>query len=410
MKVALIHDWLTGMRGGERCLEAFLHIYPEADIFTLVHVPGATSTLIDSRVRRVSFLNWIPGIRKLYRAFLPVYPLAVASFNLKGYDLVISLSHAAAKNVRVPDGIPHVCYCFTPMRYIWDQARAYLPGMTFILAQPFVQLLRWWDVRGARRVTQFVAISQFVAARIRSFYKRDALVIAPPVRMRSEVQHSLTPHEEAIFAKQTKPFFLCAGALVPYKRIDVAVEAFRRLGLQLWVVGGGPQEAVLKRGASSNVRFFGRVSEAFLWECYRRCEALVFPGIEDFGIVPVECLASGRPVIGIDAGGIRESAGGVKTDGRSDLVRINPYGVFIHKRAHGDPSALVEAVQAYLRIKAKFDPAVLIERARDFSYGTFFGAWDRLVPEGSYPHEGAHSSLEASNREDRRSRAQGERC
>jgi len=259
-------------------------------------------------------------------------------------------------------------------------------------------------------VTQFIAISQFVAARIRSFYKRDALVIAPPVRMRSEVQHSLTPLEEGIFAKQTKPFFLCAGALVPYKRIDVAVEAFRRLGLQLWVVGGGPQEAALRKGAPSNVRFFGRVSEAFLWECYRRCEALVFPGIEDFGIVPVECLASGRPVIAVDAGGIRESVGGVKSDGRSDLVRVNPYGVFIHKRAHGDPRALIEAVQAYLRIKAKFDPAVLIERARDFSYGTFFSAWDRLVPEGEPPRASSLSSQEPSNRDDRRSQAQGERC
>lgn len=379
MRVALIHDWLTGMRGGERCLDAFLRLYPNADIFTLVHVPGTTTEQIDSRVKQESFLGRIPGIRRNYRLFLPLFPFAVASFDLRGYDLVVSLSHAAAKNVRVPAGIPHVCYCFTPMRYIWDQARSYLPGAAFYLAQPLLQVLRWWDRRGARRVGHFVAISQFVAARIRRFYGRDAVVIPPPVRMRSEMGGVLTREEREVFAEAAQPFFLCAGALVPYKRIEVAVEAFRRLGMPLWIVGGGPEERKIREMAPPNVKVFGRVSEAFLWECYSRCEALVFPGIEDFGIVPVECMASGRPVIAVNAGGIRESLGLAPRSGDSVLVHRNPYGVFIHKRGHGDPCALVEAVSLYCGSRGDFSPNVLAARAEAFSYSTFFASWQEFA-------------------------------
>ncbi len=380
MRVALVHDWLTGMRGGERCLEAFLCLYPDADIFTLVHVPGTTSAQIDSRVVRVSFLNRIPGIRRLYRLLLPLYPLAAASFDFRGYDLVVSLSHAAAKNVLVPKGIPHVCYCFTPMRYIWDQAKSYLRGPAFVLAQPIVQLLRLWDRRGAKRVDHFVAISQFIAARIRRYYGREACVIPPPVRMAHEAAASLSSEESAFLGTfGHERFFLCAGALVPYKRIDVAIEAFRALGLPLWVIGTGPQERALRAMAPDNVRFLGRASEALLWECYRRCEALVFPGIEDFGIVPVECMASGRPVIAIDAGGIRESIGDERLSGDSDLVRSNACGVFIPKRLHGDPQALQEAVRAYRKAQGSFSAHSLRLAAGRFSHQHFFAAWDDFM-------------------------------
>jgi glycosyltransferase involved in cell wall biosynthesis len=229
------------MRGGERCLEAFLCIYPDADIFTLVHVPGTTSPQIDSRVRVTSFLSRIPGIKRLYKAFLPLYPLAARSFDLSGYDLVISLSHAAAKNVRVPEGVQHVCYCFTPMRYIWDQAAAYLRGVKYLCALPLITLLRRWDTNGSQRVSHFVAISTFISARIRRFYGRGSTVIAPPVRMSDEVSFGLTSEEAAFFDRHPEPFFLCAGALVPYKKIDVAVKAFNQLSPPLWVVGGGPE-------------------------------------------------------------------------------------------------------------------------------------------------------------------------
>lgn len=381
MRVALVHDWLTGMRGGERCLEAFLCIYPQADIFTLVHVPGKTSSQIDQRVKVTSFLNKVPRIERLYKAFLPLYPLAIRSFDFTGYDLVISLSHAAAKNVYVPPGIPHVCYCFTPMRYVWDQASAYLRGVKYVCALPLISLLRRWDAQGAKRVSHFIGISTFIGARIRRFYGRSSTVIAPPVRMSDEVSFDLTPEEREFFERHPEPFFLCAGALVPYKKIDVAVKAFNQLGRPLWVVGGGPEQPALEAIAGPNVRILGRVSEAFLWECYRRCRALIFPGIEDFGIVPVECLSAGRPVIGIDAGGLRESVVGFRPWQGSNLVPTEHTGIFVPKDKCGDVTALVEAVRTFSDVEQRFDPATLKSRARQFSYPNFFKAWTSFLEE-----------------------------
>lgn len=381
MRVALVHDWLTGMRGGERCLEAFLCIYPNADIFTLVHISGSTSAQIDARVKVTSFLSKIPAIKRWYKVFLPLYPLAARSFDFTGYDLVVSLSHAAAKNVRVPEGVPHVCYCFTPMRYIWDQAAAYLRGVKYLCALPLITLLRRWDSNGAQRVSHFIAISTFISARIRKFYGRASAIIAPPVRMSDELLLSLTSDERSFFDRHPEPFFLCAGALVPYKKIDVAVKAFNELSLPLWVVGGGPEQAALETLAGPTVRVLGRVSEAFLWECYRRCRALIFPGIEDFGIVPVECLSAGRPVIGIDAGGLRESVVGWRPWLGSNLVPTEHTGVFLPKDRCGDPDALVEAVQTFSIVEGNFNAATLKNRARRFSYDHFFKAWSAFLGE-----------------------------
>jgi glycosyltransferase involved in cell wall biosynthesis len=393
MKVALVHDWLTGMRGGERCLEAFLCLYPKADIFTLVHVPGATSPQIDARVRATSILGKIPGIAKRYRSCLPLYPLAAASLNLSGYDLVISLSHAAAKNVKVPAGVPHVCYCFTPMRYVWDQAPQYFRGVSRYVAQPLLRLLRAWDVRGAARVTHFVAISSFVAARIRRFYRRNAEIISPPVRLPHEMAPTLSLAEASFFRDHPESFFLCAGALVPYKRIEVAVQAFSMLNLPLWVLGSGSELERLEAQAGPTVRFLGQVSDPFLWECYRRCRALVFPGIEDFGIVPVECMASGRPVIGVDAGGLRDSVVGLRPWIRSNLVSKDECGVFIPKKGYGDPKALAEAVLIFCHEEHRFDPAAARRQAAHFSYANFFQSWEAFADRvGIYPGVGPASS------------------
>ena len=374
MKVALIHDWLTGMRGGERCLEAFLKLYPDADIFTLVHVPGRTSSLIDSRVKEVSFLNGIPGIARLYRAFLPLFPFAVSSLNVKGYDLVISLSHAVAKNVRVEPGVPHVCYCFTTMRYIWDQAATYFSGIKYLLVLPLIYAFRWWDVRCAKQVTEFVAISSFISARIRRFYGRRSVVIPPPVRMGVGNDVSLSSAERERF-ENCPPFFLCAGALVPYKRVDVAVDACSRLGVSLWVVGKGPEMERLKKRAGPSVRFFGHVSEAFLWEAYKRCEALLFPGIEDFGIVPVECLASGRPVIAIEAGGASETVQGWSFSRDSAPVEGRYSGLFVPKHDVGSVDAFAEAIEVFRRNKTSFCRKSMVMNAQQFSYGLFFERW-----------------------------------
>lgn len=375
MKVALVHDWLTGMRGGERCLEAFVRLYPEADIHTLVHVPGSTTPEIDSRVRGRSVLNRIPGIGSRYRALLPLFPLAALTLDLSKYDLVISLSHAAAKNVRVRPGVPHICYCFTPMRYIWDQAPNYFRGATLLLAQPFIWLLRRWDRRGADRVTEFVAISNFVAARIRKFYGRRAKVIPPPVRMENEVNRTLTSEERALFEARPEPFFLCAGALVPYKRIEVALEAFNALNLPLWIVGKGSELASLQAKAGPSIRFLGHASEAVLWESYRRCRALIFPGIEDFGIVPVECLASGRPVIGVQAGGVSETVQGPVIGDNATPIPAGASGVLIPKSKCGSAAELQRAIRFFCENAERFKPEDAKARALEFSYDRFFASW-----------------------------------
>lgn len=390
MRVAIVHDWLTGMRGGERCLEAFLRLYPSADIFTLVHVPGATTAEIDSRVRKVSFLNRVPNIARFYRALLPLFPLASRSFDLSGYDLVISLSHAAAKNVRVPKGVPHICYCFSPMRYIWDQAPAYFKGVTFYLAQPLVWILRRWDRRGAQGVTEFVAISSFVAARIRRFYGRRAVVLPPPARMASDVDNRLTSEELDVLNSQREPFFLCAGALVPYKRVDVAIEACEKLGVPLWVLGDGPERTVLEARAGKKTRFFGYVSEGFLWESYRRCRALLFPGIEDFGIVPVECLASGKPVIAIQAGGVSETVVGIPVGAQADSGGKDVSGVMLPKSALGSASEFAKAIDFFRRNEGLFNSETIRRNAQRFDYATFFENWRRFakrvnIPEGAIP-------------------------
>ncbi|MDP1591074.1 MAG: glycosyltransferase, partial [Prosthecobacter sp.] len=300
MKVALVHDWLTGMRGGERCLLAFLRLYPRADIFTLLHLPGRTSAGIDERVRGTSFLQRLPGIAKYYRLCLPLFPLAVRGFDFTGYDLVISLSHSAVKNIRVPAGCVHVSYCFTPMRYIRDQAWQYF-GLATPFLWPVLALLRRWDRRGAQGPDAFVAISRFIAARIRHFYGRDSEVIYPPVDTSWIARAGSGSRGRA---------FLYAGALVPYKRPELIVRAFNELAEPLWVVGSGPLLSRLKRIAGPNIHFFGQVSDAELSRFSAECRALIFPVREDFGMVPIECLAAGRPVIGLYEGALRETLRG----------------------------------------------------------------------------------------------------
>jgi glycosyltransferase involved in cell wall biosynthesis len=197
--------------------------------------------------------------------------------------------------------------------------------------------------------------------------------------MQHEVQADLTESEERFLDQHPEPFFLCAGALVPYKRIDVAVEAFNQLGVPLWVVGGGPELEALRANANINIRFLGHVSEAFLWECYRRCRALIFPGVEDFGIVPIECLASGRPVIGIQAGGIAETVDGYLLEGADARVDLSLYsGVFVPRSDFGSPAALRKAVEFFCQHEREVIPDIARARARSFSYSQFFQNWRRF--------------------------------
>jgi len=302
-RVALVHDWLTGMRGGEKCLEILCELLPQADLFTLVHVPGSVSRRIEARRITTSFVQHLPAAARGYRRYLPLFPAAIERFDLGAYDLVVSSSHCVAKGVRPRPGAVHVCYCYTPMRYVWDQFDAYFgPGRADPLTRVAARLARGplqrWDVASAPRVGRFVAISEFVRQRIRRYYDRDAEVVYPPVDCSAFEPDARGPED----------YFLAASAFAGYKRLDVAIEAARRAGVRLLVVGQGPDAERLQRGAAgSRVEFLPWQSDAALAQLMARCRALLFPGEEDFGITPVECMAAGRPVIAYGAGGALET-------------------------------------------------------------------------------------------------------
>jgi len=301
-RTALVHDWLTGMRGGEKVLELLCELLPGADLFTLIHVPGSVSAAIERHPIRASRLQRLPGVRRYYRWLLPWMPAAIEALDFSAYDLVVSSSHCVAKGARPRRGAPHLCYCHTPMRYVWDLAELYFPPHRF--APPLRRLIGWqlerlrrWDRRSAARVTDFVANSAFVAERIRRHYGRAADVIHPPV-------------DTDFFTPASSPradYFLVVAALVPYKRVELALEACAARRLPLVVAGDGPERRRLEGRAGPQARFTGRVSDSELRELYRGCRALIFPAIEDFGIVPLEANACGKPVIALAQGGALES-------------------------------------------------------------------------------------------------------
>ena len=370
-RVALVHDWLTGMRGGERCLEVFGELFPAADLYTLLHVPGSVSPAIENRRIVTSFIQRLPQAERRYRRYLPLFPAAVRAFDLRGYDLVLSSSHAVAKSVRVPAGALHVCYCFTPMRYVWDLYGDYFgprSGLaTRLLMPPVAAWLRRWDRRTAAGVHQFVAISRFVADRIRRAYGRDADVIYPPVDV-SRFRVDEAPGE----------FYLVVSALTPYKRVDLAVEACNRLGRRLVVVGTGPEDRRLRALAGPTVELLGWRDDAQTAELYARCRALLFPPLEDFGITPLEAMAAGRPVIAFGEGGARET---VVPPGEGEP----PTGLFF---AHQTVEDLVDAIRRFEASAHQFEPKALRRRAEAFDRPLFrerVHAYLRARVEGSTP-------------------------
>jgi len=288
------------MRGGEKVLEALLEIFPEATIYTLFHEPGKVSSLIESHRIVTSWLNRIPGVRRHYRNLLPIFPAAIDSFDLSGYQLVISSSHAVAKGVRAPNGT-HVCYCHTPMRYVWDAEDDYAfdPVRRIALNSIRTRLQRW-DCEASARVDHFIANSQFVRERIHSYYGRDAEVIHPPV------DTAYFAASEANVADQREDFYLAAGALVRYKRFDLIVEAFNRLDRRLVIAGGGAELDRLRKMSATNVDILGWVSNERLRHLYRTAKAMIVAAREDFGIVAVEAQSCGCPVIAFGAGGSPE--------------------------------------------------------------------------------------------------------
>jgi glycosyltransferase involved in cell wall biosynthesis len=349
--IALVHDWLTGMRGGEKCLEALCELYPDAPIFTLLHHPGSVSPTIESHNIRTSFVQRLPFTRDRYRNYLPLFPHAIEQFDLSGFDLVISSSHCVAKGVRTPPETVHICYCHTPMRYIWNQYDEYFgPGRASLVTRAamgaLVGRLRAWDIRTAARPHRYIANSRNVRDRIRTLYRRDAEVIYPPVNV-----------AEAAASFRDDGYFLMITAMVPYKRVDLAIQAFNRLRERLILVGTGPELPALRTMAGPHVEFRGWTSDVEIHELLAGCRAVIFPGEEDFGIVPVEAMAHGKPVVALSRGGALETVreGG---DGAT--------GVFFDEQT---PEALMDAVA---RLKASaFDPAAIRNSVAGFDKQEF---------------------------------------
>lgn len=330
-RVALVHDWLTGMRGGEKVLDCFCELFPSADLFTLIHNRGSVSPRIEDRRIVTSFIDRLPAKTKRYRHYLPLFPTAIELLDFRGYDFILSTSHCAAKGVRTPPHALHISYLHTPMRYVWDMYEDYFGpdkagGIPAKIIPFFANYLRLWDVTSSNRVDHFVANSGHVARRIWRYYRREADVVYPPVdTARFEL------------SEQSGDFYLIISALVPYKRVDLAVNLFNRTGKPLYVIGSGPEKERLKAMARPNVRFFDWLSDEEVVRYTRTCRALLFPGEEDFGIVPVEAQACGKPVIAFGKGGALETVVGY--DGSNEATAT---GVFFGEQTE---AALEDAVR-----------------------------------------------------------------
>lgn len=338
--IVLVHDWLTGMRGGEKCLLAACEQWPNARLFTLLHKRGSVAPAIERLQPRASFLNGLPGWPHYYRYLLPIMPIA-ARWPIRDCRLLLSFSHCVAKAAKPPHGVPHICYCFTPMRYAWHMREAYFRrGLKARALDLFLARLRAWDRRVSDRVTHFVAISQTVQSRIKECYGRDSVVIYPPADTVFYTPDA-TPRED---------FYLVVSALAPYKRFDLAVEACGKLGRKLVVIGSGQDATKLRSAAGPGVQFLGWQPDEVIRDHYRRCRAVLFPAEEDFGIVPVEAQACAAPVIAFGRGGACET------------VLPGETGLFFETQT---ADSLAEAIERFER--QTFDPAVARQNAVRFS-------------------------------------------
>ncbi len=351
-RVALVHYWLVGMRGGEKVLEALCRMFPDADIYTHVHVPARISDTINAHRVQTTRIGRLPFAGRLYQKYLPLMPRALEEVDLTGYDLVISSESGPAKGVIPPPDAPHLCYCHSPMRYLWDQYTVYrdTAGPLMRLVMPrLAHDLRAWDIASAARVDGFVANSSHVANRINKYWRRESDIVHPPVAVSQFAPVSRGAADD---------FYLWAGELAPYKRPDLAVEAFTRMGRKLVVIGGPDKTSrALADTAGPNVTFLGQVPFAVLRDHLARCKALIFPGEEDFGIVPVEAMASGRPVIAYGRGGALDTV----VDGKTGLLFHDP-----------SVDGLIEAVRAFeAEGLDRLDAGPLVAHARRFDETAF---------------------------------------
>jgi glycosyltransferase involved in cell wall biosynthesis len=369
MKVAIIHDWLTGMRGGERCLEVFCELFPQAHLYTLVYIPGSVSSLIEQMPIKTSFIQDLPFSRRGYRRYLPLFPMAMERFRLKGYELVLSCSHCVAKGIiPPPDGL-HISYVLTPMRYAWDMYGEYFRENRNRMIPFFMHYLRMWDVTSSQRVDHFICVSKHVENRIKKFYRRNAEVIHPPVDTK---RFRLQAEKE--------DYFLIVSSFAPYKRVDLAIEAFNQLGYPLKIIGSGPEEKRLRSNARPNVKFLGWLPDEAVADRYARCRALIFPGEEDFGIVPLEAMASGKPVIAYGRGGALETIIPYGQDVKAK--RKTPTGLFFQEQNVG---SLIDAVVRFGQVEKDLDPRAIRDHALHWDREIFKekirkSVFDRNVP------------------------------
>uniref|UniRef100_A0A7V3ZVG3 Glycosyltransferase family 4 protein n=1 Tax=candidate division WOR-3 bacterium TaxID=2052148 RepID=A0A7V3ZVG3_UNCW3 len=348
MKVAIIHDWLTGMRGGEKVLEVFCEIFPNATLYTLVYFKEKISPIINQMKIVTSFLQKFPNIEKNYRYYLPLMPMIIEQFNLKDYDLIISSSHCVAKGIKKSKTQIHICYCHSPMRYVWDMFDEYFKKAKIITklgAHIFRPYLKNWDRKSSERVDYFIANSKNIANKIKKYYKKEATIIYPPVD---------TDFYQFLNFKRDN-FFLIVSALVPYKKVDLAINVFNKLRLPLKIVGTGPEEKKLKSMAKENIEFLGWQPEEKLLEYYNKCQALIFPQEEDLGIVPLEAQACGTPVIAYKKGGALET------------IIENETGLFFYPQTE---EALMAKIKEFE--KSNFSPEKCRKNALRFTKKRFY--------------------------------------
>src|SRR5918994_5775639 len=356
MKVAIVHDWLVTYAGAERVLEQMLAVYPDADLFSLIDfVPEQERAFLGGRPVRTSFLQRLPGVRRRYRSFLPLMPLAIEQFDLSAYDLVLSSSYAVAKGVLTGPDQLHVCMCYSPMRYAWDLQHQYLRetglgGVSGIAARWLLHRIRMWDYRTASGVDDFIAISHFIARRIWKVYRRESTVIYPPVDVDSFTPDG--PRED---------FYVTASRMVPYKRMDLIVEAFATMPQRkLVVIGDGPEAGRVRSLGALNIEFLGQQPVDVLRDQLRRARAFVFAAEEDFGIAPLEAQACGTPVVAYGKGGALETVRG--------LEDAAPSGIFFQEQT---VRSLVDAVECFEREGGHIDPDACRRNAERFSAERF---------------------------------------
>ena len=361
MRVALVHEYLNQFGGAERMLLTLCAIFPDAPIYTLFYDKDATGGVFESRDVRTSFLQNTPFVKKYHRGFPLLMPLAIEQFDFSDFEVVISISASFAKGVITKPHTKHICICLTPPRFLWDNSQKFVeefgyPKLIRNILPPFISYLRVWDIEASYRVDEFWAISEFIKERIKKYYSKDSQIIYPPVDVsKFKIQNSKF---------EIQDYYLMVGRLVAYKRFDLGVKAFNKLGLPLKIVGIGPELKKLKKMTYPNIQFLGLVSDDRLADLYSKAKALVFPQEEDFGIVPLEAMASGRPVIAFRSGGAMETI--VDLEKVKTLGIRGPTGMFFDEQTVDSLVYVVKNFDA-----SKFDPQICREQAEKFDVSIF---------------------------------------